>query len=158
MREEHLFRQDGLHLAENLLYAIEESVQPTQRLLAEVRQTITRLLEQEVAADRTGEVAALRREVAQLREALASRPVIERAKGILMHEYGINEDQAFERLNELAQRHRRKVRDVAGEITSQCVRRRLTVAGHQNNGAPSAHGALDAVEQEQAGSVPSGEQ
>ncbi|MGY1608865.1 MULTISPECIES: ANTAR domain-containing response regulator [unclassified Geodermatophilus] len=105
-----------------------------QRMLDEVRREVTRLLEQEADAARDEEVAALRREVAQLREALASRAVIERAKGFLMHERGIDEGQAYDRLNDLAQRHRRKVRDVAAEITAQPVGQQVASAAARTNG------------------------
>jgi ANTAR domain-containing protein len=137
---EHQSRPDGLRLAQSLLRAVEESVPPIQRLLDEVRREITRLLDQETATDRDGELTALRREVVQLREALSSRVVIERAKGILMQEHGIAEDQAFDRLNDLAQRHRRKVRDLAAEIAAQPGQNRPPVPVSQSSGGLSTPG------------------
>jgi len=111
-----------------------------QRMLDEVRREVARLLEQETDVARDEEVAALRREVAQLREALASRTVIERAKGFLMHERGIDEGQAFDRLNDLAQRHRRKLRDVAAEIAARPAGHQATIAALRANGVTVTSG------------------
>jgi two-component system, response regulator PdtaR len=45
---------------------------------------------------------ALRQEAADLRQALEDRKLIERAKGILMKKAGLNEEEAFRRLQKLA--------------------------------------------------------
>jgi response regulator NasT len=55
-------------------------------------------------------------EVARLNQRLSDRIVIERAKGILVHRLGIDEDQAYERLRVLARRQRRPVRDIAQSV------------------------------------------
>lgn len=52
----------------------------------------------------------------QLREALASRAVIEQAKGILMVRAGIDEDEAFLLLRRTSQHQNRKLRDVAASV------------------------------------------
>lgn len=52
----------------------------------------------------------------QLREALASRAVIEQAKGILMVRAGIDEDAAFALLRRTSQHQNRKLRDVAASV------------------------------------------
>jgi GAF domain-containing protein len=49
----------------------------------------------------------------QLQEALASRAVIEQAKGMIMREQGCDADAAFERLKRESQNTNRKLRDVA---------------------------------------------
>lgn len=58
----------------------------------------------------------LRREAADLRQAMEDRKIIERAKGILMQRAGISEDEAYRRLNKAARDGNRKLRDVAQEI------------------------------------------
>ena len=58
----------------------------------------------------------LRREAADLRQAMEDRKVIERAKGILMQRAGISEDEAYRRLNKTARDGNRKLRDVAQSI------------------------------------------
>ncbi|KQS68669.1 ANTAR domain-containing protein [Modestobacter sp. Leaf380] len=60
--------------------------------------------------------AALRREVEQLRTAMASRAVIEQAKGVLMVLVGCSDQVAFELLGHLSNHTHRKVREVAGLV------------------------------------------
>jgi GAF domain-containing protein len=60
--------------------------------------------------------ASTRRLVAQLEQALASRSVIEQAKGIVMSRRGCDADEAFALLRERSQKSNRKLRDVAAEI------------------------------------------
>jgi GAF domain-containing protein len=52
----------------------------------------------------------------QLQEALESRAVIERAKGVVMAREGCDEDAAFGLLRRASQDHNRKVRDVAQAV------------------------------------------
>jgi hypothetical protein len=49
-------------------------------------------------------------------------PVIERAKGIIMAQYGWPEDQAFDALRRASQRENIKVRDLAAEIVAKTAR------------------------------------
>jgi response regulator NasT len=58
----------------------------------------------------------LRKEAADLRQALEDRKVIERAKGILMKRAGLDEASAFRRLQKLASEESRKLVDVAQMI------------------------------------------
>jgi GAF domain-containing protein len=61
----------------------------------------------------------------QLQEALASRAVIEQAKGVLMAEQGCGPDDAFDLLRQASQRENVKVRDVAQRIVDgQAARKR----------------------------------
>ena len=59
---------------------------------------------------------ALRREAADLRQALEDRKVIEKAKGILMKRAGLDEPEAFRRLQKLASEKSRKLIDIAQMI------------------------------------------
>ena len=68
-------------------------------------------------------VRALEVEVAQLRTAMASRAVIEQAKGILMLLAGCSEQVAFDVLTHISSTTHRKVRDLATALTdSACGR------------------------------------
>jgi hypothetical protein len=61
-------------------------------------------------------VHALEVEVAQLRTAMASRAVIEQAKGVLMLLTGCAEQVAFDLLTHISSHTHRKVRDIASEL------------------------------------------
>lgn len=52
----------------------------------------------------------------QMREAMASRAAIEQAKGILMAQYELTEEEAWRRLVDMSSRSNRKLRDLAEEI------------------------------------------
>jgi response regulator NasT len=71
----------------------------------------------EVAMHRSAERRALADQVGQLETALARRAVIERAKGILMERFGLDERQAFERLRAHARSQSRTVVDVARAVS-----------------------------------------
>jgi response regulator NasT len=58
----------------------------------------------------------LRREAADLRQALQDRKVIERAKGLLMKKAGLDEAESFRRLQKLAMDGNRKMVEVAQMI------------------------------------------
>jgi len=64
---------------------------------------------------------ALLEENRQLREALASRATIERAKGLLMARHGCPEQEAFRMLADAARRQQRKVRFVAQDLLAEDV-------------------------------------
>jgi len=59
---------------------------------------------------------------ARLQERLASMPVIEQAKGILMAQYGWPEDQAFDALRRASQRDNIKVRGLAAMLVAGAAR------------------------------------
>jgi AmiR/NasT family two-component response regulator len=61
------------------------------------------------------ELSSLRDEVAKLQETLATRKVIDRAKGVLMKR-GMDEPQAFRRLQKLAMDKRKSLREVAEAV------------------------------------------
>jgi len=51
----------------------------------------------------------------------ANRAIIEQAKGMLMFVYGIDADEAFERLREQSQQHNVKLRLVAQQVSQDLV-------------------------------------
>ena len=69
-----------------------------------------------LALRRFEQFEALRRETADLRQALDDRKVIERAKGVLMKRTGLDEQDAFRRLQKLASEESRKLVEIARMI------------------------------------------
>jgi two-component system, response regulator PdtaR len=69
-----------------------------------------------LALTRFKQFQALHQEVADLREALEARKVIEKAKGILMRRLSLTEDEAFRRLQRQSQETNRKLAQVAEAI------------------------------------------
>jgi two-component system, response regulator PdtaR len=69
-----------------------------------------------IAMCRFTEFQALRKDTADLRQALADRKVIEQAKGILMTTARLDEQAAFRRLQKLASEKNRKLIDIAHMI------------------------------------------
>jgi response regulator NasT len=69
-----------------------------------------------IALRRFEQFQDLRKEAADLRQALENRKVIERAKGILMKKAGLDENDAFRRLQRLASEGNRKMIDLAQMI------------------------------------------
>ena len=70
----------------------------------------------QVAIARFEQEAALRAELDRAQRRLASRRTVERAKGILMAEAGLDEEQAFARLRRLAMDRGKRLDDVAQSI------------------------------------------
>jgi response regulator NasT len=69
-----------------------------------------------VAMQRFAEFSKLRQETIELKAALEDRKVIERAKGILMKKTGLDETEAFRRLQKLSRDHNQKMVEVAQMI------------------------------------------
>jgi response regulator NasT len=70
----------------------------------------------EVAMSRADEMNALTQEVTNLKDALETRKVVEKAKGILIETYGITEAEAFRRIQKLSMNSRKPIRDIADAI------------------------------------------
>jgi response regulator NasT len=70
----------------------------------------------EMAATRFEQWQVLRREAADLREAIQTRDLVDRAKHVLMQNQKLTEAQAFARLQMQARRQRRPMRQIAEEI------------------------------------------
>jgi AmiR/NasT family two-component response regulator len=70
----------------------------------------------EIALARFREFAELRREVEDLRDALETRKLVERAKGVLMDTQGLTEAEAFRRIQQISMNTRRPMREVASAI------------------------------------------
>jgi AmiR/NasT family two-component response regulator len=70
----------------------------------------------EVAIARHAELAAVKKESAELTERLETRKVLDRAKGRLMDADGMTEAEAFRHIQKKAMQERRSMRAVAEEI------------------------------------------
>ena len=70
----------------------------------------------EVALGRFREMQANKESNSTLEEQLATRRVVDRAKGILMDDHGLKEAEAFDFIQKTAMRDRRKMRDVAQDV------------------------------------------
>jgi two-component system, response regulator PdtaR len=69
-----------------------------------------------IAVRRFGQLQALRQDCNDLRQALADRKIIERVKGLLMKVAGIDENVAFQRLQQLASEKNQKLVDAAQSV------------------------------------------
>ncbi|MCC7162990.1 MAG: response regulator [Anaerolineae bacterium] len=69
-----------------------------------------------LAASRFNEFQNLNKEVTDLREALESRKVVERAKGILMRRLNLTEEEAFHRIQRRSQNENKKMSEIANAV------------------------------------------
>jgi AmiR/NasT family two-component response regulator len=69
-----------------------------------------------IAVRRFAELQALQKDCVDLRQALSDRKIIERAKGLLMKLAGIDEKEAFHRLQQLSSEKNQKLIDAAQSI------------------------------------------
>ncbi len=70
----------------------------------------------EIALSRYREFVDLQREVTDLKDALETRKIVERAKGVLMETQGIKEAEAFHRIRKASMDSRKSMRQVAEAI------------------------------------------
>lgn len=70
----------------------------------------------ELALARFDELRELEREVTDLKEALETRKLVERAKGVLMEVHGLREADAFNRMRKTSMDNRKSMREVAEAI------------------------------------------
>ena len=70
----------------------------------------------EVVLTRFSEFRALEREIGNLGEALETRKLVDRAKGILMDTQGLNETEAFRRIQKMSMNNRKPMKAVAEAI------------------------------------------
>jgi AmiR/NasT family two-component response regulator len=70
----------------------------------------------EVAMARFSEFRALEKEVGDLKQALETRKLVDRAKGVLMDTQGLTEAEAFRKIQKMSMNKRRSMKDVAEAI------------------------------------------
>jgi len=73
----------------------------------------------EMAMGRFGEIQELRGEIGDLEETLRTRKLVERAKGVLMRRDGVDEAQAFARLQKQARDARKTMKEIAETILAR---------------------------------------
>lgn len=69
-----------------------------------------------LATSRFAEFQTLNREVSDLRDALETRKIVERAKGILMRRLNLTEEEAFRRMQRRSQNENKKMSEIANAI------------------------------------------
>jgi ANTAR domain len=114
--------------------AVQQPTQPTQPMT----------LRQLDGGRETDRIHALETEVEQLRTAMASRAVIEQAKGVLMVLCGCGAQSAFDLLTHISSHTHRKVRDVAADVVASASGRRSLPADVREivrDACPPAHPA-----------------
>jgi AmiR/NasT family two-component response regulator len=94
-----------------------------------------------IATKRFEQFQALRREASDLRQALEDRKQIEKAKGLLMKRAGLDEHEAFRRLQRMASERNRKLAEIATMILTaeeafQPLERPMDGARDDARGAP----------------------
>lgn len=70
----------------------------------------------EVALSRFQEFRLLQQENADLKEAIETRKIVERAKGVLMDMHGLKESEAFQRIRKASMDSRKPMRQIAEAI------------------------------------------
>jgi len=73
----------------------------------------------ETAVARFREIRALREEIGGLEDTLATRKLVERAKGVLMRRRGLDEAAAFGHIQRQARNARKTMKEIAEEILAQ---------------------------------------
>ncbi|MGH3742204.1 MAG: ANTAR domain-containing response regulator [Micromonosporaceae bacterium] len=76
----------------------------------------------EIAVSRFGELVALEAEVSSLGARLESRKAVERAKGVLMSDYGMTEPDAFRWIQRSAMDFRMTMKEIADRIVVEGLR------------------------------------
>ena len=67
----------------------------------------------EVAIARFGELRSLDKQLGDLQEAMETRKIVERAKGLLMETQGLTEAEAFRRIQQLSMNTRKPMKEIA---------------------------------------------
>ena len=70
----------------------------------------------EIAMARFAELRALDKQLGDLQEAMETRKIVERAKGILMETQGLTEPEAFRRIQQLSMNTRKPMKEIAQAI------------------------------------------
>lgn len=70
----------------------------------------------EIALSRFQQMRELETNMHDLEDQLATRKVVERAKGVLMQKHGLNEQDAFRRIQKLSMNNRKSMKEVAEAI------------------------------------------
>ena len=97
-----------------------ELLRRSERALAVAEATITELRAGNLAGETR--ISELAEEIAGLRKAIETRPVIEQAKGMIMASAGCGPDEAFQLLVSQSQHENRKLHIVAENLVRSKIR------------------------------------
>jgi response regulator NasT len=70
----------------------------------------------EIAIERFREFRSMEKEIADLKDALETRKLVDRAKGILMDKQGLNEAEAFRKIQKMSMNSRKSMKEIAEAI------------------------------------------
>jgi response regulator NasT len=70
----------------------------------------------EIAMARFTELRAMDKQIGDLKESIETRKVVERAKGLLMEQQGLNEADAFRKIQQLSMNTRKPMKEIAQAI------------------------------------------
>ena len=77
----------------------------------------------EIALSRFQEFAELERELEGVKNSLETRKILDRAKGILMDAYNLNESEAYRRIQQYSMSKRKSIREVAEAIVGAATKK-----------------------------------
>jgi len=93
----------------------------------------------EITLARFEEFRAVQKEADDLKDALETRKVVDRAKGILMDSQNLSEQEAFRRIQKMSMNTRRPMKEIAEAIIlASEMKRDETVASHGEGTPPAA--------------------
>ena len=78
----------------------------------------------EIALSRWRETESLEKELAETRDSLETRKLLDRAKGILMQAHGISEEEAYRRMQRYSMEKRRTLKEVAAAVVRVGTKKR----------------------------------
>ncbi|MBR1886102.1 MAG: response regulator [Schwartzia sp.] len=78
----------------------------------------------EIALSRWRETESLEKELAETRNSLETRKLLDRAKGILMQAHGISEEEAYRRMQRYSMEKRRTLKEVAAAVVRAGTKKR----------------------------------
>ncbi|MEG6586835.1 ANTAR domain-containing response regulator [Dendrosporobacter sp. 1207_IL3150] len=78
----------------------------------------------EIALSRFQEFAELEQELEDVKNSLETRKILDRAKGILMDAYNLNETEAYRRIQQYSMSKRKSIRDVAQAIVDSVTKKK----------------------------------
>lgn len=76
----------------------------------------------EIAMSRFDEIKELEKELEGVKNSLENRKLLDRAKGILMDAHGLNESEAFRRIQQYSMNKRKSIREVAEMIINAATK------------------------------------
>ncbi|KAF1855524.1 hypothetical protein Lal_00001050 [Lupinus albus] len=81
----------------------------------------------EIALSRFREITELEQELEGVKNSLETRKILDRAKGILMDAYNLNESEAYRRIQQYSMSKRKSIREVAEAIVESVTKKREVI-------------------------------